>query len=539
MKRLFELQALRRLHAVDWVLIAATFAFCSLTVMYPFGRDQGLYHYVGREWFAGALPYRDTMDQKTPLIYLLYGFACWLFDENMWSIRLVELIWVMSIGSHLARAASLRGEEPLPGVLGTATLASAIMYYGVLGFWDTAQCEIWYVGLTYLSLAVVQRHRRAVLGPLMAGFWGGLACLAKPPGVFMVMIPVVALGYNALSESRAQATAVRVRRVLQALLLFTAGAALPTLIVLAYFGARGGLDDLIDVVIKCNAYYREHEFADYGGLPIAVEGVRAAWLFTYPLSLFGFLAGAAGVAIALKKRNWKLLRRYALAFSFPAAAITAVVVQRMYFPYHWGALHVAWAVPLVFAAQDAARVGPTLLVKPVSGAWFGGAFGVLFAIGYTSASGHASAHYGNMKLNYDYLVGKVDSMAWATHYNIPNFYDLASNLAVGEWLRKNSMPHERVASRNFEPAIYAISHRTSGLRFFWTSWLTVPKRSYRREEWLAQDMEQLRRRPPRFAVVFRGSAGSPDSAEYLAPLGEWVERFSYANLTVIERKRPE
>jgi hypothetical protein len=35
--------------------------------VYPFGRDQGLYYYVGREWaLRGAIPYRDVFDHKTP-----------------------------------------------------------------------------------------------------------------------------------------------------------------------------------------------------------------------------------------------------------------------------------------------------------------------------------------------------------------------------------------------------------------------------------------------------------------------------------------
>ena len=46
-------------------VVAAAFGWASLT--YPFGRDLGLYFYVGREWaLRGAIPYRDVLDHKTP-----------------------------------------------------------------------------------------------------------------------------------------------------------------------------------------------------------------------------------------------------------------------------------------------------------------------------------------------------------------------------------------------------------------------------------------------------------------------------------------
>src|ERR1700712_4807576 len=123
--------ALRQVHPLDWLLLLLAVAFSAVTLGYPYGRDQGLYHYVGREWFHGALPYRDVMDQKSPIIYLLYGFANMLFGEHLWSIRLLELIWVLTSGWLLGLASAPRGEAPAAGVRGAGSLFVCLLYFGV------------------------------------------------------------------------------------------------------------------------------------------------------------------------------------------------------------------------------------------------------------------------------------------------------------------------------------------------------------------------------------------------------------------------
>src|SRR4051812_22071124 len=79
-----------RLSRVDLVLLGLAALMASVTLTYPLGRDQSLYYYVGREWLHGAVPYRDMMEQKPPLIYLIHAATVLLFGERLWGIRLVE-----------------------------------------------------------------------------------------------------------------------------------------------------------------------------------------------------------------------------------------------------------------------------------------------------------------------------------------------------------------------------------------------------------------------------------------------------------------
>src|SRR5687768_13434651 len=67
------------------VLLAIAYAVPSLK--YGFGRDQSIFHYIGREWLEGTLPYHDAFDTKPPGIYLLHSVLIGLFGSGISVIR--------------------------------------------------------------------------------------------------------------------------------------------------------------------------------------------------------------------------------------------------------------------------------------------------------------------------------------------------------------------------------------------------------------------------------------------------------------------
>jgi hypothetical protein len=88
--------------------------------------------------------------------------------------------------------------------------------------------------------------------------------------------------------------------------------------------------------------------------------------------------------------------------------------------------------------------------------------------------------------------------------------------------------------RGFEPEIYAISGRHYSGRFFWTTFLTAPTRAYKREQWLAEDLAELRRRPPRYAVTQSFQQSGLDSPLWFEQLG-YSRRAEIGVFTVLER----
>ena len=61
------------------------------TVLYPWGRDQGMFAYAGHLVRGGAVPFRDFWDTKPPAIYYVYALAEAVFGYTMRAVRLLDL----------------------------------------------------------------------------------------------------------------------------------------------------------------------------------------------------------------------------------------------------------------------------------------------------------------------------------------------------------------------------------------------------------------------------------------------------------------
>src|SRR6266566_5592388 len=72
--------------------------------------DESIWHYIGRNWFRSGLPpYSGGIDNKSPLIFSIFGFSDLLFGVNYWFPRILGIIfqsigilYVFRIANHLA-----------------------------------------------------------------------------------------------------------------------------------------------------------------------------------------------------------------------------------------------------------------------------------------------------------------------------------------------------------------------------------------------------------------------------------------------------
>ncbi len=106
---------------------------------YPFAYDQVAF-FIGGESIIkdGAIPYRDYLDTKPPLIFYLYGLASFIFGHNQWGIRLIDVLWQIGTAILLYRLVLKQvGSESLAYL--TAFLY--VWQYATTGYWMTAQAE--------------------------------------------------------------------------------------------------------------------------------------------------------------------------------------------------------------------------------------------------------------------------------------------------------------------------------------------------------------------------------------------------------------
>jgi hypothetical protein len=90
-----------------FALLQSAIAF--LTYQQTLTFDESMWQYIGRNWFRhGLVPYTGGVDNKSPLIFSIFGLSDKLFGVNFWFPRLLGIvfqcsgIWfIYKIGKHL------------------------------------------------------------------------------------------------------------------------------------------------------------------------------------------------------------------------------------------------------------------------------------------------------------------------------------------------------------------------------------------------------------------------------------------------------
>ena len=67
------------------------------SLRYPLGRDQATYCVIGQGLLHGKLLYRDLWDNKPPGIFWIYAVIVKIFGPVMWSVGLVDILWLLVI----------------------------------------------------------------------------------------------------------------------------------------------------------------------------------------------------------------------------------------------------------------------------------------------------------------------------------------------------------------------------------------------------------------------------------------------------------
>ncbi|MDB4998736.1 MAG: hypothetical protein JWM74_6168 [Myxococcaceae bacterium] len=511
-------------HRLDAALAACALAFGWVSLLYPFGRDQSLFFYIGREWFLrGAIPYRDAIEHKPPGIFVIHGILLRIFGEAMWPIRLFDLGLVLFIGWACA---ALLAPAPRPrGLVGTSVLLVAVLYYGFFPFWDTAQCESVCLALGLGAIVAAARIQRVPLSHVVAGIVCGAAVCVKPPVAWFVLAAAITVGLRTLDWGRALRQAWS-RDRLKALALgwarFGAGVAVFPLLMIGYFAAHGAAGELALWLVRVNKYYVQNErgVSELSDIWIHTRGIFH--LFA-PYSSVFLAAAVVGIVRARIRDERESLVRYAIAFGLFVAAYGSVLMQLKFYRYHC----VAFVGP-------AALLGGALYLdlralvqeRSVSDRAVTLGFAVAFVSLYALSPLSADLWWRTTRDGARYLAGSITRAEFTEDFTIPElFYSFTDSERAGLWLRDHTKPDDNVAVRAFEPQLYAVAHRRYHGRFFWTNFITDPRRSLLHEQWLAEETAQVDRDPPIYVVTLADDAEVYGTSWYLPRGYREVERF--------------
>jgi hypothetical protein len=96
-------------HTRTWpvaaLALAVVLARALPNIPYPIGRDQATFGVIGQGLLHGQQLYRDLWDMKSPGIFYLYAVMVKLFGTVMWSVGLVDILWLLAISYCIFRFA--------------------------------------------------------------------------------------------------------------------------------------------------------------------------------------------------------------------------------------------------------------------------------------------------------------------------------------------------------------------------------------------------------------------------------------------------
>jgi hypothetical protein len=502
-------------------------------VLFGYGRDQGIYAMVGRAVAAGGMPYRDAWDFKPPGIFLVYALARAVFGGAQSGIRIVEAAGLVAMTLAMMRLTERWWGDRRVGLLAGAI---SILVHAQLEFWHTAQPESFGGMLTIFALLALgpiddrapdreTLRRWAVCGAIF-GFTG----LLKPPLAGGGAVVAAALGIRALAAHADAPPAVRLRAALRPAAVIAAGGALPIVLCLLWFRARGAHHEMWDVLFVFTPHYTRLSWVG------ETLGGMTYWGFTEWLCAYCSVPTVGFLLFLAHPPRPRERFGAALIAGIIALHLVGVIMQGKFFPYHYGA---TWPVTALLAALGFIRVWDRLSARGPLGAavFFAGFTAVLFF--RTATKDVEGSFLQRCGERMALVAASPRDQAAIDHLASVADVNAAANREVAAFLRARVPADRKVFVWGFEPVIYDLADRTPATRYLYDVPQRVAWAKEKERDTLMRDLDAGR---PAAIVVERRdvfpmvTGDAIDSADTLKDFPALRDRLAerYALATTIE-----
>lgn len=468
-------------------LLVAAAIFGGVTLLSPFGRDQGNYAYSAWEWLHGRMLYSGVFVFKPPMTSLVHAFAQVLFGASMTSIRVLDVGWTALTALVTARCSAHLFRHRL-SALAAGLLVPAFQF--LPGWWGTAQTDGWMGLPCLLALLLILEGGGGTARSVayLAGTLVGVAMLFKYVAAAFVLGLIVA-SFPVRSSGP--------RSVLLTLGVGALGLMTPLMLCAAWLATNGAMDAFLDCQFSLVPGY-----VTGTGRPGLAYGMSSLlrWLTGDPrfhcvvIALPGLILAVARLA--------RGHRGCGVALAWLGAGLASYLSQGKYFDYHLlalvpglalvGGLGIGWGLDHVYtfiptpSLQRGLTLGLLLLAPGLTP--YPRSFGIAAQI-----------------LRGDRTLEEY----WHTDpaFVLPD-YALPEVLGVARWLREHTGPEDRVFVWGFEPTIQFVAQRDTVSRFLYNYPFAAVWAGEAR--YGAELLAELRASPPRYIVV-----GSRDATPYV------------------------
>ncbi|HDQ98996.1 MAG TPA: hypothetical protein ENN51_01725, partial [candidate division WOR-3 bacterium] len=435
------------------VVTAATLVFGSVSLIYPYGRDHGIYAWLAWAVRSGRVMYRDLFMGMAPLTVLVHALAQF-FGRSMVVLRVVDLAWTLV--TALLFFALVRRVSGRAWPSAAAGALYAFCYYQ-FGFWDTAQVD-GFLNLPVVAALLVAlpafdsaaRRRWFAAGCLL-----GVAFLFKyPAGVFLPGL--AAFAFYRWSKARG---------------VFgpgwlVAGFFLPVAVFLLVLTASGALGAYFEPVFRRALSYPA--LAHLGEGPFGRFLRMFAEYLRRPASAVPLVLGGTGLAAGLvrfaRRKAGKVgrgsssfSRLLVLSSAWLFLALVQVYAQGRFFPYHFLTLLPPLAVAAVAGLAPPQGPGCRTAVRAVSYLLL-----AVLAVGVVSVTPYRRSFA-------DLARVAAGPATLADYWHLPRQgtqdFRLSEQLQVADYLRARTTPEARVLVWGADPLINYLARRRGVTRF--------------------------------------------------------------------------
>ena len=482
-------------HVVERALIGVCVAgiafLCVQILMFGYGRDQGIYAMVADALVRGKMPYRDAWDFKPPGIFVVYAIARLFFGSSQVGIRVLEVVGLLGACWGLVRLSERFFNSRVAGFFAAALAALA---HAQLDFWHTGQPESFGGYITIFALMLATPSPEKPVGTkrniYLAGVLFGVAGLLKPPlagGGALLALYLAHFEFHGAPKSMS----LRERWMAAARpgLWVALGGATPMILCAMWFGARGALRDLYEVLFVFTPHYTKlgWEGSTIGGM---FYWSFIEWLTCYCSALSIGVLFALGFGMEKRERPFAILVAGIIALH-----LVGVTMQAKFFPYHYGA---TWPLTALLAGVGFEKLRVRLTRMHKAGI---AAFVLIFVASCFGRSGTKDTEDSFMvrcKKRVGFLMGGLRDQEGIDKLATIADVSAGANREVARILNAMTPPDRPVFVWGFEPVIYDQADRRPASRFLYN----VPQRvQWAKAGMRATLLRDLAEHPPSAVVV--------------------------------------
>jgi len=137
--------------------------------------DEAMWHYIGRNWFRhGLAPYAGGVDNKSPVIFAIFGLSDTLFGVNYWFPRLLGTIW-QSVGIYYVYKIAKQVAGHRAGMLAVSFYGLALLWHATGGEYVsyTETYEVTFIIISFYKFITAQNKRDYIISGFVAAIGFG------------------------------------------------------------------------------------------------------------------------------------------------------------------------------------------------------------------------------------------------------------------------------------------------------------------------------------------------------------------------------